>query len=575
MGPSGMSIDEIVQEIMRIHGSLPTRPSIDEVEAARALIGNLEKEDQLKLDAIMRQNKRKDVPEELFKILQEMQRNAVLFQSKEQKREALRLLDLENIHSVFDDLIQRATKCLSSSSQANAPSASSRDSNGLSSANSASFSASSSLNSPATTVTTTATTSSSSLYNAKEPIKASELYSRDDSYLKKTKATFLVDGIGVGLRSGDASSGPKIVDSTLKPATTSGQNDEKLSLIKLASMIEVSSKKGSRELILPNKLSDQVEWLPDSIGKLSSLITLDLSENRITVLPTTIGGLLSLQKLDLHSNRIAELPDSIGDLLNLVYLDLSGNNLKLLPASFTRLAHLQELDMSSNMLSVLPETIGSLVNLRKLIVETNDLEELPHTIGQCTSLKELRADYNHLKALPEAVGRIESLEILSARYNNIRQLPTTMSSLTSLKELNVSFNEIEAVPESLCFATTLVKLNISNNFADLRSLPRSIGNLELLEELDMSNNQIRVLPDSFRMLSSLRVLKTDGNPLEVPPGNILEKGAQAVVQYMGDLVANRDVKTQPVKKKKKSWAQICCFSRSNKRQRNGMEYVNA
>ncbi|XP_060191736.1 plant intracellular Ras-group-related LRR protein 4-like [Lycium barbarum] len=560
MGSSGMSIDEIVQEIMRIHGSLPTRPSIDEVEAARDLIGNLEKEDQLKLDAISRQNKRKGVPEELFKILQEMQRNMVHFQSKEQKRDALKLLDLENVYCVFDELVQRASKCLPSN-----------NSNGLSSTTSSS----SNLISPATTATATTATSSSSFYNGKSPVKASELYSRDDSYLNKAKATFLVDGIGAGLRSGDAySSGPKIVDSTLKPAT-SGQDGEKLSLIKLASMIEVSSKKGSRELMLRSKLSDQVEWIPDSIGKLSSLITLDLSENRITVLPTTIGGLSSLQKLDLHSNKIVELPDSIGDLLNLVYLDLSGNNLKLLPASFARLARLEELDMSSNSLSVLPETIGSLVSLKKLIVETNNLDELPHTIGQCTSLKELRADYNRLKALPEAVGRIESLEVLSVRYNNIRQLPTTMSALTSLKELNVSFNEIEAVPESLCFATSLVKLNISNNFADLRSLPRSIGNLELLEELDMSNNQIRVLPDSFRMLSSLRVLKTDGNPLEVPPGNILEKGAQAVVKYMGDLVANRDVKAQPVKKKKKSWAQICCFSTSNKRQRNGTDHVNA
>lgn len=572
MGSSGMSIDEIVQEIMRIHGSLPTRPSIDEVEAARALIGNLEKEDQLKIEAIMRQNKRKGVPEELFKILQEMQKNAVLFQSKEQKREALKLLDLENIYCVFDDLIQRATKCLPS----NEPSASSMETNGLSLSNPVSYSDSSSLNSPATT--TTATTSSSSFYNAKEPMKPSELYSKDDSYLKKAKATFLVDGIGVGLRSGDSLSGPKIVDSTLKPVTTSGQDGEKLSLIKLASMIEVSSKRGSQELVLRNKLSDQVEWLPDSIGKLSSLITLDLSENRITVLPTTIGGLSSLQKLDLHSNKVVELPDSIGDLLNLVYLDLSGNNLRLLPTSFARLVHLQELDLSSNMLSVLPETIGSLVSLRKLVVETNDLEELPHTIGQCTSLQELRVDYNHLKALPEAVGRIESLEVLTARYNNIRLLPTTLSSLKSLKELNISFNEIESVPESLCFATTLVKLNISNNFADLRSLPRSIGNLELLEELDMSNNQIRVLPDSFRMLSNLRVLKTDGNPLEVPPGNIAEKGAKAVVQYMADLIANRDVKTQTVKKKKKkSWAQMCCFSPSNKRQRNGnmADHVNA
>lgn len=558
MGSSAMSIDEVVEEVMRLNKSLPIRPSIDEVEAAKVLIMNVDKEEQMKLDKISGQNKRKDVPEELFKILQEMQRNLVYFQSKEQKRDALKLLDLENVHYLFDELIQRASKCLSSNPQS---SASSRNSSTLSLANSSSFNGSS-FNSPATTTT--------SFYSEKEPVKVPELVTRDDSYLKKTTTAFQMDGISVGLRSGRASFAPQIVDTTLKPST--GQDGEKMSLITLASLIEVSAKKGTKELILGRKLSDQLEWIPDSLGKLSNLVTLDLSENRIAVLPTTIGGLSSLQKLDLHGNRIVELPDSVGDLLNLVYLDLSCNNLKALPLTLARLTRLEEVDLSSNMLSVLPETVGSLVSLKKLIVETNELEELPHTIGQCTSLKELRADYNRFKALPEALGRMGSLEILSVRYNNIRQLPTTMASLTSLKELNVSFNELESVPESLCFATTLVKLNISNNFADLQSLPRSIGNLEMLEELDMSNNQIRILPDSFRMLLHLRVLKTEGNPLEVPPGNVVEMGTQAVVKHMADLVEKRDVKPQPVKQKK-SWAQICCFSRSNKRKRNGIDYV--
>ncbi|XP_059288596.1 plant intracellular Ras-group-related LRR protein 4-like [Lycium ferocissimum] len=574
MGSSAMSIDEVVEELMRLNKSLPTRPGIDEVEAAKVLIMNVEKEEQMRLETIARQNKRKDVPEELLKILQEMQRNLVDFQSKEQKREAIKLLDLENVHYLSDELIQRASECLSSSKsnpQANnTSSASSRNSSSLSLANSSSSFSASSFNSPATTTTTTM--SSSSFYSEKEPVKVPELVTRDDSYVKKAKSTFQMDGISVGLRSGNASLAPQIVDSTLK--TSTGQVGEKLSLIKLASLIEVSAKKGTQELILRRKLSEQLEWIPDSLGKLSNLVTLDLSENRIAVLLTTIGGLSSLQKLDLHGNRIVELPDSIGDLLNLVYLDLNGNNLKTLPSTLVRLTRLEEVDLSSNMLSVLPETVGSLVSLRKLIVETNDLEELPHSIGQCNSLKELRADYNHLKALPEALGRMGSLEILSVRYNNIRQLPTTMASLTSLKELNVSFNELESMPESLCFATTLVKLNISNNFADLQSLPRSIGNLEMLEELDMSNNQIRILPDSFRMLSHLRALKTEGNPLEVPPGNVVEMGAQAVVQHMADLVDKRDAKPQPVKQKK-SWAQICFFSRSNKRKRNGMDYVQA
>ncbi|TKY58398.1 Plant intracellular Ras-group-related LRR protein 4 [Spatholobus suberectus] len=119
---------------------------------------------------------------------------------------------------------------------------------------------------------------------------------------------------------------------------------------------------------------------------------------------------------------------------------------------------------------------------------------------------------------------------------------------------------------------SLVKMNIGNNFADMRSLPRSIGNLEMLEELDISNNQIRVLPDSFRMLTRLRVLKVEENPLEVPPRHIAEKGAQAVVQYMVELVEKKDVKSQPLKQKK-GWAQMCFFSKSNKRKRDGVDLV--
>lgn len=543
---SPKTVDEVVEEIMRIHRSLPTRPGIEQVEAAKILIRNIENEEQSRLDFILKQIKPPQVPGELFMILQEIQTNLVIFQSNEDKRDALKLLDLDNAHQVFDELIQRASGCVSLESRGDFQGAS----EGLS------------YDYPATGMPL----SSSFLYETEGVNGSSKLFTRDDNYVKMSKSTVYGDGIGGGVGYGDVST-PMIVDSTLKSVTSTGKDGEKLSLIKLASLIEVSSKKGSRDLNLQGKLMDKIEWLPDSIGKLSSLITLDLSENRILALPATIGGLSSLTKLDLHSNKLSELPDAIGDILSLVSLDLRGNQLASLPSTLGRLVWLEELDLSSNHLHVLPESIGSLVSLRILDVETNNIEEIPHTIAHCSSLKELRADYNRLKALPEAVGRITTLEVLSVRYNNVSRLPTTMASLANLRELDISFNELESVPESLCFATTLVKMNISNNFADLQYLPRSIGNLELLEELDMSNNQIRVLPDSFSMLSNLHVLNVEGNPLEVPPRNIADMGAQAVVQYMAELIAKRDVKAQPFKKKK-SWVSMCFLSASNKRKRN-------
>ncbi|KAF9618695.1 hypothetical protein IFM89_002390 [Coptis chinensis] len=525
MGSFLQSVDGVVEEIMRIHKSLPTRPGLEEIEAARALIQNVEKEEQSRLETISKQKKSKEVPEELFYVLQEMQRNLVFFQSNEEKREAIKLLDLENVHALFDEYVQRASKCLPSNSGGGG--GSDRGSNSKRSfATVSSTSSSSVVNNMDTSVPT-----SSGYYNQKEIKRSSELYSRDDSYVKKAKATLYADGIGVdSLR-------PKIVDASLRPATISGQDSDKLSLIKLASLIETALKKGTKDLNLHNKLLDQIEWLPDSIGKLSGLVTLDLSENRIATLPTTIGNLSSLTKLDLYSNRIAELPDTFGNLIGLIYLDLRGNYLTSLPATFGKLSCLQELDLSSNKLVVLPDSIGNLISLKKLIVETNEIEEIPHTIGQCTSLVELRADYNRLKALPEAVGRLACLEVLSVRYNNVKQLPTTMASLSNLREINVSFNELESVPESLCLATTLVKINVSNNFADLRSLPEE-------------------------------------NPLEVPPRNIAEKGAQAVVQYMVELVSKRDIASKPVRDRK-TWGGLCCFSKSNKSQHNGYGSVEA
>ncbi|AEE86519.1 Plant intracellular Ras-group-related LRR protein 4 [Arabidopsis thaliana] len=538
------STEQVVEEIMRIHRSLPARPGIDEVEAAKGLIDNVEKEDQACLEAIARQRKSSEVPGELFMVLQEMKKGYVQFRSKEQIREALKLLDLESVHSLFDDFIQRASNCIASPS-----------SNG---------SVSSRPPLPPATTTAARSDSQSSLnFSERAPVRPKDMVSRDDSFVTKSKPSSLYsDGFAAPPRR------PQILDSTL----TTGNDGEKLSLIKLASLIEVSAKKATQEINLQNKLTEQLEWLPDSLGKLSSLTSLDLSENHIVVLPNTIGGLSSLTKLDLHSNRIGQLPESIGELLNLVYLNLGSNQLSSLPSAFSRLVRLEELDLSCNNLPILPESIGSLVSLKKLDVETNDIEEIPYSIGGCSSLIELRADYNKLKALPEAIGKITTLEILSVRYNNIRQLPTTMSSLASLKELDVSFNELESVPESLCFATTLVKLNIGNNFADMVSLPRSIGNLEMLEELDISNNQIRVLPDSFKMLTKLRVFRAQENPLHIPPRDIAEKGPQAVVQYMNDLVETRNAKSLMVKPKK-SWVQMCFFSKSNKRKQSSMEIV--
>lgn len=505
--PSPALLDA-VEEIMRLYKSLPSRPSIEEVEAAISVIKTVNNEEQAKLDDISDQECPQDVPQELFSVLQQARKTALLFKINEQRKEALHLVEVDKMFETFDGLIQKSSLLVSGGTQ------------------------------------------KEKLVSISESVEEIEKESvvSDESLIKKREDRESKKDSFKGLAKSSSS----------KAAFFSGEvGTEKLSLMKVAAIIENSAKTGAVVLDLRGKLMDKVEWLPLSIGKLSVITELDVSENQIMALPSTINNLKALTKLDVHSNQLINLPESFGELINLIDLDLHANRLRLLPASFAKLTNLENLDLGSNQFTQLPETIGSLTSLKKLNVETNELEELPHTIGSCTSLVELRLDFNQLRALPEAIGKLACLEILTLHYNRIRGLPTTMGHLSNLRELVVSFNELEFIPENLCFAENLRKLNVANNFADLRALPRNIGNLELLEELDISDDQIRVLPDSFRLLLKLRVFHADETPLEVPPRQVTTLGAQAVVQFMATLVNERDTNPQLSKKKKGFWHRVC------------------
>ncbi|KAK1696018.1 hypothetical protein QYE76_012715 [Lolium multiflorum] len=493
----------VVEELTRVFRELPPRPAVEEVEAASAVLASADAEEEARLAEVgreeaARQRKADGVPGELLAVLREARRAAVRLRALQQRKEAAHVVELERRFKVLDGLIQRASRIVS-------PSGDGGGGGG-----------------------------DGYVEEDEEVVVETETRRAD---VAAAPAVLEIErgntGVGFGLDSEAVSSLPR------HGSTGTDMVDQKLSLIQVASLIESSAKRGTTELNLRGKLVDQIEWLPVSLGKLQDVTELDISENRIMALPSTIGSLRYLTKLDLHSNRLNNLPDTFGELSSLIDLDLHANQLKSLPASFGNLASLANLDLSSNGFKILPDCIGKLINLRRLIAETNELEELPYTIGSCVSLVELRLDFNQLKALPEAIGKLEKLEILTLHYNRIKGLPTTIGSLTRLRELDVSFNEVEGIPENICFATSLVKLNVSRNFADLRALPRSIGNLEILEELDISSNQIRTLPDSFQFLAKLSVFHADETPLEVPPREVIKLGAQAVVQYVAEMVASR------------------------------------
>ncbi|KAK9059409.1 hypothetical protein SSX86_022029 [Deinandra increscens subsp. villosa] len=499
---------ETIQEIMETYKSLPPRPTIEEVEAAISVIKTVEIEETQKLDEISTQNCPKDIPPDLFFILQKVRQTMVLFQSQEQRKEAMHVLDFDQTYQTFDDLIQRASMCVSGDTQLDKQD------------------------------------------DLKDPDGnfGKEVVITDASLLNSTKINKVESFKGL----------VKSSSTKANNFSTGVEEPEKLSMMKVAALIETVAKKGVEVLDLHSKLMENIGSLPVTIGKLSNITELDLSDNKILALPSSITNLTALTKLDVHSNQLTNLPDSFGNLVNLLDLDLHANRFKSLPESFRNLSNLVNLDLSSNHFTHLPDLIGNLTSMQILIVETNDLEELPYTIGSCSSLVALKLDFNQLKGLPEAIGKLKCLEVLTLHYNRVRKLPTTMGNLTKLRELDVSFNELEGIPESLCFATNLETLNIGKNFADMTALPRSIGNLENLQVLDISGDQIRSLPESFGLLLNLKIFQAEETPLEVPPREITKLGAQAVVEYMADLVTKINAKPQELERKRKGfWSWIC------------------
>ena len=62
--------------------------------------------------------------------------------------------------------------------------------------------------------------------------------------------------------------------------------------------------------------------LPSTIGKLTKLVTLDMSYNQLEHLPEEIGSCSRLSSVDLQHNKLTSLPESVGQLKSLVRLGL-------------------------------------------------------------------------------------------------------------------------------------------------------------------------------------------------------------------------------------------------------------
>ncbi|MBL8828369.1 MAG: leucine-rich repeat domain-containing protein [Planctomycetaceae bacterium] len=159
--------------------------------------------------------------------------------------------------------------------------------------------------------------------------------------------------------------------------------------------------------------------LPESLGQLTQLQSLNLSRNRLTMLPESLGELTQLESLELCRNQLTVLPESLGQLTQLRSLNLSKNQLTVLPEALGQLTRLQSLNLGDNQLTALPESFSKLTKLRSLDLSNNQLTTLPESLGGHTRLRDvlILISGNNALGIPREILKKKNAEVLDYYFS--------------------------------------------------------------------------------------------------------------------------------------------------------------
>ena len=120
---------------------------------------------------------------------------------------------------------------------------------------------------------------------------------------------------------------------------------------------------------------NQLQDLPEGIGRLNRLRYLDLSNNCLGEFPPAISSLRGLKELFVSENRLARIqPEVLSALSALTCLGLGHNkDLNSIPDAVCELAHLEHLYLHSTGLRRLPEALQALPRLKEITIHQTPL----------------------------------------------------------------------------------------------------------------------------------------------------------------------------------------------------------
>lgn len=204
----------------------------------------------------------------------------------------------------------------------------------------------------------------------------------------------------------------------------------------------------------------------------------------ITALPQSIGHLTQLNSLDIKAPNLRLLPESIGQLTNLTTLTINAPNLTGLPESMRQLSDLVSLVLNTSV-AVLPEYMRSFTNLMMLSIQSPTMTAFPEVIKEMTQLTHLSLDAPLIEVPGSALSpliRLQSFKLSGCK--ELQALPAEIGNLPKLQQLHLSgLPKLTHLSEEV-LNPRLQTLNFTD-CANLVALPEILETLPNLQTLSL------------------------------------------------------------------------------------------
>jgi Leucine-rich repeat (LRR) protein len=285
--------------------------------------------------------------------------------------------------------------------------------------------------------------------------------------------------------------------------------------------------------------------ISSSLGNLTFLQTLDLSNNSFSGPLPLLNKLRNLDLLLLGSNHLGDvIPDWLTNSSNLVGLDLSKNDLTgHIPSNIGFLTKLEGIALyNNNLTGVIPPTLGNISTLGVVDFSMNQLSgSIPNKVWQISNITMLNLGQNNLSGgIPDTLSKLSSLTTLGLDNNNLGgALPSNIGDvLPNLQELYLGSNNfVGTIPTSLGHPSSLNTIDLSQNRLSGK-IPSSFGNLLHLQILNLEVNKLEARDsegwkffDALANCSSLNTLSVSHNLLHGPIPNSISN-LSTTLQYL-------------------------------------------